>query len=73
MLFLPENHLPDLQYQSHHHYYGSHSRYTVIYLAMLVYSIIHLLCVRQFGFALCFGLKDMLCLRQFDWNLGCDV
>ena len=66
MFFLPENHLPDLQYQSHHHYYDSHLRYSVIYLAMIVYFVNHLLCVRQFDFALCFSLNDVLCLRQFD-------
>ena len=73
MFFLPENHLPDPQYQIHHHYYNFHSMYSVIYLAMFVYSVNHLLCVRQFDSGLCFDLNDVLCVRQFDWNLCCDV
>ena len=70
MVLLPENHLPDPQYWSHHQYYDSHS---VIFLVMLVNSVNHLLCVRQFHFGLCFDLNDVLCLRQCDWNLGFDV
>ena len=70
MFFLPEKHLPDRQYQSHHHYYDSHSMPLVIYLPMFVYSVNHLLCARQFDFGLCFGLNDVWCLRQFDWILA---
>ena len=40
---------------------------------MFVYSVDHLLCVRHFYFGLCVDLNDVLCLKQFDWNLGCDV
>ena len=45
-----ENHLPDPQYQIYHHYHDTHSMHSVIYLAMFVYSVNHLLCVRKFDF-----------------------